>query len=145
MASLPALRDPCYLAAGSGRAVASQAAMSAMTAGSTCWAGSYSAGEDGPLASVSGELVEQVIARSTADNMDHLNALAADLFEAIQYRLIFQRETLQDAAHERAVDTLLRFLRKTKRTIGRQNFLLRALRSRGAPCRHGLSIIPGRP
>ena len=43
------LRDPRYLAAGSGKADASQVAMSAMTAGSRCWAGSYSAGEDGPL------------------------------------------------------------------------------------------------
>src|SRR5437867_2636002 len=38
-------------------------------------------GQHWPLAGVGRELVEQVIARTTTDDMDHLNALTANLFE----------------------------------------------------------------
>src|SRR5690349_20083020 len=58
------------------------------------------ASDDMALAGVCGDLVEQRIARATADDVNDLDGLPSDLFEAREDILVFQSEAFQNATGE---------------------------------------------
>src|ERR1043165_3948002 len=54
------------------------------------------------VASVRRELVEQSIAGTAADDVDNFYLVAADLLEAFENVLVFQRQAFQSATDQRA-------------------------------------------
>lgn len=59
-------------------------------------------GKNRAVAGISGQLVEQTVARAAADDVDHLDALANDLFELTEYGLVLQSEAFKRATDQRS-------------------------------------------
>jgi len=65
--------------------------------------GFHGSGDDGPLAGVAGELVQDFALRAAADNVDDLNAIAGEFLQAGEDLAVFQGEAFVGAADEFAL------------------------------------------